>query len=200
MKLFSYEDIGAYAKYVNEIYYGCLIATGVICLIALIIALTRRNFFKRFLGIIITGAIGFGLWWGSGAFRDHNIEVNKMYDRYAQAYANNEVITIKGQVKDFTPATESKTFTLDGVKFVLHPAGLAKPTEGTNVILYYTYKEASVNSQFVQSGYGNSFTTVQTYSPEKCVILGDNQWLEIQYIVEDGENRILYIGEIAPIE
>ena len=200
MKLFSYTDIGTYAKYVEEIYLGCLIATGVIGLILLIIALTRKNFFLRLLWIIITVAAVIGLLWCTNAFKNHNIDVNKMYDHYTQAYADGKVITIKGQVKDFTPATESKSFTLDGVKFVLLPSTLAKPPEGTNVIMYYTYKESSTNIQFVQSGTTNGFTTVQSYSPEKCVILGDNQWLEIQYIVEDGENRILYIGEIAPIE
>ena len=39
--------------------------------------------------------------------------------------------------------------------------------------------------------------TNSRYVPENCVILGENQQLEIHYIEEFGQNRILYIKELS---
>ena len=174
MKLFSYEDVGAAAKYVDEIFIGCLVVSAVICVIALIVALRRETFFGRFLGIVIACSIGVGLWFFSNSVKDNNIELGEAFVHYNEAYENGEVLTVRGQVEEFTPATTSKS-----------------------VVMYYTYKEASQDVDLVQRPSG-TYSVVTSYKPEKCVILGDNQWIEIQYIVEDGENRILYIGEISP--
>ena len=195
MKLFSYEDIGAFAKYSNEIYYGCLIITAIVALIALIVSFKRPGFFGKLLGLVISAAVVVGLLWVSDYLKGRSEQTYEMYVSYKDAYENGDVKVIKGQVSDFAPATEHKSFTLDGVDFVIYPAGTAKPTEGTNVVLYYTYSEASTS---IHVNSGSPLGYVQSYTPEKCVILGDNQWLEIHYIVEDGENRILYIAEIDP--
>ena len=197
MKLFSYEDVGAAAKYVDEIFIGCLVVSAVICVIALIVALRRETFLGRFLGIVIACSIGVGLWFFSNSVKDNNIELGEAFVHYNEAYENGEVLTVRGQVEEFTPATTSKSFTVEGVRFTIVPTQLAKPLEGTSVVMYYTYKEASQDVDLVQRPSG-TYSVVTSYKPEKCVILGDNQWIEIQYIVEDGENRILYIGEISP--
>ena len=197
MKLFSYEDAGLATKYVEETFIGCLVVSAVICLIALIVALRRETFWERLLGIVITCAIGVGLWFFSTDLRDSSIEKGEVFAYYNEAYENGEVLTVRGQVKDFTPATTSKSFTVDGVRFTIVPTRLAKPFEGTSVVMYYTYKEAKEEKELVKTS-GDFYSVVTSYDPEECVILGDYQWLEIQYIVEDGENRILYIGEISP--
>ena len=99
-----------------------------------------------------------------------------------------EVKTVSGQVKDFAPAQHSKSFTLDGVEFTVYST-----TSGVNSlgkpILYYVYTEGSHTY--------SAFVDQWVYKPEKCAILGENQRLEIQYIEEDGENRILYIKELS---
>ena len=195
MKLFSYEDIGSLAKYSKEIFYGCLIVTGIVAIAALIFSFTRERIIGKIFCLILSVAIVCGLLWCSDYLKGRTEEIYSMYITYNEAYENGDVKIIKGQIKDFTPATESKSFTLDGVDFKIYPAGVAKPTEGTKVVLYYTYYEA-VSNTLPNSGSPTGY--VQSYSPERCVILGDNQWLEIHYIVEDGENRILYIGEIEP--
>ena len=195
MKLFSYEDIGSLAKYSKEIYYGCLIITGIVAIIAIIVSLKRERVIGKIFCLAISVAVVAGLLWCSDFLQNRTVEIYDMYNTYNEAYEKGDVKIIKGQVKNFTPATESKSFTLEGVDFKIYPAGIAKPTEGTNVVLYYTYYEAVSN---VLPNSGSPTGYVQSYSPEKCVILGDNQWLEIHYILEDGENRILYIGEIDP--
>lgn len=197
-KLFSYEDVGASAKYCDEIYIGCLIVTGIICLISLIIALRADGFFKKVFGIIVTVGIGFGLWWLSGFIQNRVTDIGEAYDRYNDAYENEEVIKISGTVTDFTPGTDYKTFTVDGVTFTVYPAGSenATPTDG-NAILYYTYKPDKENVSFVKNWSGN-LTSVKSYTPEKCVIIGNGQKLEIHYIIENDEKHILFIGEFPP--
>ena len=195
MKLFSYEDIGSLAKYSKEIFYGCLIFTGIVAIIALVFSLKRERFIGKIFCLILSVALVWGLLWVSEFLKNRTSEIYGMYVSYQEAYENGDVKIVKGQVSSFTPATESKSFSLDGVDFKVYPAGKAKPTEGTNVVLYYTYYEALTG---IQPNSGSAFGYVKTYTPEKCASLGDNQWLEIHYIVEDGENRILYIGEIDP--
>ena len=197
MKLFSYEDLGAVSNYSNEIYIGCLILSAVIVIVAFIWAFKCYGAVKKILAFLLSCAIAVGLWYGCGAIKDYNIALGEVYARYKAAYENGEVMTVRGQVVDFIPATASKTFTVDGVTFKILPSKLAKPTEGTSVVMYYTYKEAHTNSNLVHNA-GDYYSVVTSYTPENCVILGDNQWVEIQYVFEDGENRILYIAEIEP--
>ena len=195
MKLFSYKDIGALSKYSQEIFYGCLIITGIVAIVAIILSFKKRGFLKKVISLAVSAAVVCGLLWVSGYLKNHTAETYDMYNAYSAAYENGDVKILKGQVENFTPATASKSFRLCGVDFKIYPVGEAKPTSGTHVILYYTYSEAHSDVHFNS---GSALGYVTTYTPEKCVILGDNQWLEIHYIVEDGENRILYIGEIEP--
>ena len=183
MKLFSYED----RNMINPtlIYVILLVVSAVICVYLLIKALRRETFLGKFLGIVLTCAIGVGLWFLADYAREYRVEEREVYAHYKQAYENGEVVTVRGPVKNFTSTTTSKSFTVDDTHFTIVPIQDATPFEDTTVVMYYTYTEEHY-----------SFFVI--YKPEKCVIMGDNQWLEIQYIVEDGENRILYIGEISP--
>jgi hypothetical protein len=193
MKLFSFEDIGMLAKYSQIIYYACLIITAIAALVGIIMAFKNRGFVKKLLGLVVCAAVVCGLLWGSEYLRERTEETYEVYTSYKEAYENGEVQIVKGKVENFTPATKSKSFSLAGVKFKIYPMQVAEPTPGTRVILYYTYLDASVDLQL------DSNSDLSTnYRPEQCVILGDNHWLEIHYIVENGENRILYIGEIDP--
>ena len=193
MKLFSYEDIGMFAKYSQEIYYGCLAIVAIVALIGIIQSFRKRGFGKKILCFLLSVVVVCGLLWGSEYLRLRNEQIYDVYTSYKEAYESGEVHVVKGKVENFTPATQSKSFVLSDVSFKIYPKQVAKPTAGTKVILYYTYTDAALELHL------DSNSDISTgYRPEKCVILGDNHWLEIHYIVEDGENRILYIGEIDP--
>ena len=112
---------------------------------------------------------------------------------------NGECKVISGKVEDFTPSTQSKSFTLDGVRFTIYSNNSVKknrdPSE-SGPVLYYTYTEAYTTYYTTTSQYGGTTTHTQ-YVPENCAILGENQRLEIHYIEEYGQNRILYIKELS---
>ena len=202
MELFNYANIGAAAKYVDEIHLGCLIVTAVIFLISVLVSFIKDMYsegFVRFLRIvlrlILSCGVAIGLLFITKTINNNLTDMGTVYDKYTEMYETGECKIITGRVENFTPATTHKSFTVDGVSFTIYPAGYAKPSEGTNAVLYYTYSEAGVNYEGIYAdGYWHS---VKTYKPEKCVILGDNQYLEIHYVVEDGENRILYIKELS---
>lgn len=195
MKLFSYEDLGVVSNYSDEIYIGCLILSAIIVIATFIWAFKCYGTVKKIFAFLLACAVAVGLWYGSGAIKAYNIGIGEAYAHYKAAYENGEVMTVRGQVKDFTPSTTSKTFTVEGVKFVICSSKNAKPVAGLSVVMHYTYRDAQTNYNFVK-GAGDYYTYVTSYTPESCVILGDNQWVEIQYVFEDGENRILYIAEI----
>ena len=111
-------------------------------------------------------------------------------------YDNGEYMTVSGKVEEFTPGTGYKSFVVDGVKFTIYSSNTVhqhRDAEEKGAVIYYTYTEDGYQYQY------NSITQKQdtVYRPEECAILGDNQPLEIHYIEEYGQLRILYIKELV---
>lgn len=195
-ELFNFRNISFLAKYHEQIQIGCFILTAVVFLILFITMFKKRGFFKKFFRFLLAIVVAVAMLVGTNFLNIYTLSMNDVYNRYQRMYDASEVHIIQGRVENFTPASDHKSFTLDGVDFTVYPQGVAKPTEGTNgIILYYTYSAAGTNTTFVSSYTGDT-RVLQTYKPEQCVILGNNQHLEIHYIEEDGENRILFIGEL----
>ena len=188
MELFNYENVGFLTKYSNYLYWGCLALTAVVFFALVLVATGKYGFFKKLLWFVIACATAAVLFVGSGWLRNYTAAANDVYNRYKEAYEKGEVHIVSGQVKDFTPAQHSKSFTLDEVKFTVYSATSGVHSSG-KPILYYVYTEG---------GYSYSGAAEQWfYKPEQCVILGENQRLEIHYVEEDGENHILYIKELS---
>ena len=183
MELFSYENIGWLLKYSQWIFLGILGIAAIIFIIGLVKTFkeiyTGEKVWTLITTILIAGVFVF---FGFG-FNNYTKDVRKVYEKYQAAYENNEVLIASGAVENFTPATNSKSFTLGGVEFKIYAV-----VESSEPVIYYTYSEGQMQYSFI-------FEQI-VYTPGECVVLGDNQKLEIHYIVEDGENHILYIKEI----
>ena len=194
MVLFNYENIGFLSKYSQEIYYGCLAITAIVAIVMLIFAFKKRGFLKKIWGIFLAVVVGAGLYLGSGWLQGYTETANEIYKKYQKAYENGAVQIVTGKVEDFaeSDAYHKKTFTLNGVAFTVYSSYVSTSLGGSPV-LYYVYSE---DSSFYTSGTSSSFGH-WTYVPEKCVITGNGQNLEIHYLEEDGEKRILYIKELG---
>lgn len=184
MVLYDYSQLGFFAKYIDKIFLVMLGIIGVGLLVGIIWSFFRKGFFKKLLSLILCFAAAFGLYMGAKYIKSYNEDVNKIYLKYKEAEENGEVKVISGPVENFAPYQKYKEFTLDGVEFKVH-SSTARP----GPCRYYRYTPAS--------SYYDSTTKNTIYNAESCAILGNNQRLEIHYIFEDGENRILYIKELS---
>ncbi len=189
MELYNYENVGFLTKYSKHLYLGCLALTAIVFLVLFVVALKKRGFFKKIFWLLIAGAATVALFVGSGLLRNYTSAANAIYNDYKRAYKEEKVSIVSGRVEGFGVATHSKSFTVDGVQFTVYSTKHEKFARSMTPILHYVYTE---------DGYSYSGTADQwLYKPEQCVILGNNQNLEIHYIEEDGEKRILYIKEIS---
>ena len=184
MVLYDYSDLGIFARYTKEIFWGCLGLIAILFIVGVIMSFCQRGFFKKLICLILCCGAAFGLYKGAAYLRSYNVEVNESYLAYKQAEENGEVKVISGKVENFAPYQKCKEFTLDGVQFKIYPT-----TVRTGPVRYYRYTPAS--------SYYDATTKNSVYNAENCAVLGDNQRLEIHYIYEDGENRILYIKELS---
>lgn len=183
MELFNYSYLNFITKHIDKIYIGCLIALGIGLIIGIIVSFLKETVFGKIFSLILTVAIIVGLYFGAGYLKSFNEDVNAEYLRCKALEDAGEFKVVKGRVEDFTPATKSKSFSIEGVEFKIY----STTTRG-GPVLYYRYSDAYA--------YYDTTSHLTHHYPEKCVILGDNQYLEIYYIFEEGENRIMKIIEI----
>ena len=205
MELFNYENLTFFAKYSHEIWIGGLILAGLMLFISLIVSFCKENNsegvvagLRVIVRLALSAAVVIGIVVAFSFLRTRHEKINETYLRYKEAYETGECRVIRGKVEEFSPATNSKSFTLDGVRFTVYSSSVVNEHRGPgedSPVIYYTYNEASHQTIF-QPGEG-SMNANTVYLPEDCVILGDNQRLEIHYIEEYGQNRILYIKEIS---
>ena len=191
MKLFDYRDVAFLVKYSKEIFIGCIVITAIVFLI-MVIKFFKRDILSDTIGdkilhlvitVLLVGGLGLVTW---GVHKYTN-SAGEIYASYNEAYENNQVKTVKGKVEDFTPATSSKSFTIEGVRFTIYE--INSVVKANEAVLYYTYTNGSYEYSHLMENL--------IYKPGQCVILGDNQQLEVQYIEENGEKHILYIAELS---
>ena len=206
MVLFNYENLSFFAKHSREIWIGGLIFAGVMLIVSLLVSFFKRNnssgivkFLRNTGRVILSFAVSAGIVVCFVLIWQRHQKINLAYERYTEMYENGEFKIVSGKVEDFTPASHSKSFTLDGVRFTIYSNNSYKqhrdPSED-GPALYYCYTEAYTTSYTTTSQYGGTTTHTQ-YVPENCVILGENQMLEIHYVEEFGQNRILFIKELS---
>jgi hypothetical protein len=184
MVLYDYSDLSFFAKYTQEVYWGCLGIIAIALLIGIIWSFFREGFFKKLVCLVLCCAAAFGLYKGAEYLKSYNEAINESYLAYKEAEENGQVMVVSGKVENFAPFKTHKEFTLDGVEFKIY----SSTTRG-GPVRYYRYTPAN--------SYYNATTHNTVYNAESCAVLGDNQRLEIHYIFEEGENRILYIKELS---
>ena len=206
MILYSYDNLTFFAKHSDTVLLGGRIFAGVLFLALFIASFVKKNGSRRLMkairylirvsvsaGLAITVLVGFS------HINNRHRYINEDYQRYQEMYENGEVKTISGKVEDFTPATHSKSFTLDGVRFTIYSDRSYQqhrdPSEN-GPGLYYKYTEAYSYTTTTSTG-NSGFNTNTHYVAENCVILGENQHIEIQYVEEFGQNRILVVKELS---
>ena len=206
MVLFDYKNLNIFAKHSYETWIGGIILAAVVFLVLIIRAFAienRSRGFKRklryFGRVLFAVAIPLVILVGFSHVKNRHALINEACDRYTEMYNNGECKIISGKVSDFTPMTNSKAFTLDGVRFIIYSDKTVNdhrdPSEKAPVIYYFYTKSFSYTTSTTSSS--GSINTNTHFVPEKCAILGDNQPLEIHYVEEFGQNRILFIKELS---
>jgi hypothetical protein len=205
MVLFDYKQLSFFAKFAREIWIGGLILAAAVLIVSLICIFKKKyyarsafkKFFYYFSRIFLAVAVSVVIVIGFSHIKNRHALINEAYEKYTDMYESGKCKTVIGKVEDFTPYTHSKSFTVDGVYFKIYSNKSINdskdPSEKAPPIYYY-YTEAYTTFHAFTSG--DHTNTDSRYVPEKCVILGENQPLEIHYVEEFGQNRILYIKEL----
>ncbi len=202
MVVFDFKNISFAARNNKEIY---LIGLGVIfiwAIVSIVLSFAKKNydgyrvgFFRKLCRLVVSCGLIAVLFIGNGHLRDSNFRTYEKYEKYVTAYQQNEIKKISGTVENFADYSAYKTFSMNGVEFKVRSAADAlsnRPEGDSGNILYYTYQDASTTYNY------NVLTNRadMVYKPESCVI-GANQKLELHYIEEFGEKRILFIKELG---
>ncbi len=198
--VFAFDDLGFFTKYREIIFYVFLGITALVWSIMLVRAFVaktwedkRPGFFRVLLRLLITCVITVLMLGGSLWFHSYKKDAYTQYEHYREAEKAGKVISIQGTVEDFASYSEHKHFTLDGVEFTIYNIDSVRQhldsAESINPI-FYLYSKKSTSSYYV-----NGMVNTNTI-PEECLIAA-NQKLRIDYITENGLNRILRIFELA---
>lgn len=182
--VYDYSQLGFFTKHTQEVFWVCLGIIAVAAVIGIIISFCKEGFFGKLFSLIITAAICVGLYYGAAYLRDYNISANESYLHYKQMEENGEVKVVSGTVEKYAKYSKHREFTLGGVEFKIY-----SNSERNGPERYYKYSNAS--------SYYDATNHNTVYIQESCIITGDNQKLEIHYVFEEGENRILYVKELS---